>query len=35
MAKYEIKTHFEGYINDIKFDNKNHLQDDLDLKPNL
>lgn len=23
MTKYKIKTHFEGYINDIKFDNEN------------
>lgn len=22
MTKYEIKTHFEGYINDVKFDNE-------------
>ena len=23
MTKYKIKTNFEGYINDIKFDNEN------------
>ena len=22
MTNYKIKTHFEGYINDVKFDNE-------------